>query len=164
MLTLSSAGDVSAFAVTPRGDVRMTFVSLTRLRIRSVRFVPLFALHTWRSMRQVKHAPGFQTGAILADRSWTFWTMTAWDDQESMRQFMASGSHKTAMPHLLNWCDEASVAHWMQPEAELPSWTEADMHMRQSGRSSKVKNPSPQHIDMSYRPPRTTAGGRIVRS
>ena len=77
----------------------MTFVSLTRLRIRSVRFVPLFALHTWRSMRQVKHAPGFQTGAILADRSWTFWTMTAWDDQESMRQFMASGSHKTAMPH-----------------------------------------------------------------
>jgi hypothetical protein len=59
-----------------RGEERMTFVGLTLLRIRSFRFVPLFALHTWRSLRQIRSARGFQTGAILADRSWTFWTMT----------------------------------------------------------------------------------------
>jgi hypothetical protein len=90
----------------------MTFVSLTRLRIRSIRFLPRFARHTLRSLRQVKKAAGFQTGALLIDRSWTFWTMTAWDTQESMRQFMMTGSHKQAMPHLLDWCDEAAVAHW----------------------------------------------------
>jgi hypothetical protein len=99
----------------------MTFVSLTRLRIRSFRFVPLFALQTWRTLRQIRSARGFRTGAILADRSWTFWTMTTWDSEESMRQFMVSGSHKTAMPHLVEWCDEASVAYRTQPEAPVPS-------------------------------------------
>jgi hypothetical protein len=134
----------------------MVFISLTRLRIRSFRFVPLFALQVFRSMRQVKRAPGFQRGALLADRSWTFWTMTAWDTQESMRRYMTTGSHKTAMPHLLHWCDEASVAHWEQPETSLPSWAEADKRMREEGRASKVRNPSPQHATLSYRAPRTT--------
>ena len=147
-----------------QGEERVIFVSVTRLRIRSFRFVPLFALHTWRSLRQIRSARGFQTGAILADRSWTFWTMTAWDSGESMRQFMVSGSHKTAMPHLVEWCDEASVAHWTQPETAVPSWIEADRRMREGGRSSKVRNPSPQHATLSYRAPRTTAGAKITRS
>lgn len=142
----------------------MVFVSLTRLRIRSIRFVPLFVLHMLRTLRQVKKAPGFQHGALLADRSWTFWTMTAWDTHESMRQYMTTGSHKTAMPHLLNWCDEASVAHWNQPESTLPSWTDADQRMREGGRASKVRNPSPQHGNLSYRTPRTTGTGTIRRS
>jgi hypothetical protein len=134
----------------------MVFISLTRLRIRSFRFVPVFALHVFRSLRQVKRSPGFQRGAVLADRNWTFWTMTAWDTQENMRRYMTTGSHKTAMPHLLHWCDEASVAHWEQPETTLPSWTEADKRMREEGRGSKVRNPSPQHGTLSYRAPRTT--------
>ncbi len=45
----------------------MTFVSLTHLRIRSFRFVPLFALHTWRSLMQIRGSRGFQAGVILAD-------------------------------------------------------------------------------------------------
>ncbi|MDQ2834085.1 MAG: DUF3291 domain-containing protein [Acidobacteriota bacterium] len=142
----------------------MIFVSLTRLRIRTLRFVPLFFLHTMLSQRQVRKAPGFQTGALLADRDWTFWTMTAWDAQESMRAYMISGSHKKAMPHLLHWCDEASVAHWSQEETVLPSWTEADRRMREEGRPSKVLHPSPQHASLSYRAPRTTAGKAIQRS
>lgn len=159
----------------------MTFVSLTRLRIRSFRFVPLFALHTLRAVRQIKSAPGFQTGAILADRRWTFWTMTAWDSEESMRSFMVSGSHKAAMPHLVEWCDEASVAHWTQPETQVPSqqvtsqqipsqqvpsqqvpsWTEADRRMREGGRPSKVRNPSPHHAALSFPAPRTTVAAEL---
>jgi hypothetical protein len=142
----------------------MTFVSLTRLRIRSFRFVPLFALHTWRSLRQLKRASGFQTGAILSDRSWTFWTITVWDAEESMRKFMLSGAHKIAMAHLMDWCDEASVAHWSQPDTQLPSWTEADRRIRESGRASKVRHPSPQHASLSYKAPRTTVDAKITRS
>lgn len=142
----------------------MLFISVTRLRIRSLRFVPLFAFHAFRSLRQVKKAPGFQNGALLNDRSWTFWTMTAWDSQESMRAYMTAGSHKKAMQHLLDWCDEASVAHWIQQETTLPSWTEADRRMREGGRASKVRLPSPQHASLSYRPPRTTAALTIRRS
>ena len=142
----------------------MAFVSLTRLRIRSIRFLPLFTVHTFRSLTQVKKAAGFQTGALLLDRSWTFWTMTVWDTQGSMRQYMSTGSHKQAMPHLLDWCDEASVAHWEQEGNALPSWAEGDKRMRSEGRASKVRNPSPQHATLNYRAQRTTAGGPIRRS
>ncbi len=139
----------------------MIFVSLTRLRIRSFRFIPLFAIHAIRSMRQVKMAPGFQCGALLPDSNRVFWTLTAWNTQGNMRRYMTSGSHKAAMPHLLHWCDEASVAHWEQMENSLPSWTEADKRMREEGRASKVRNPSPQHATLTYAAPRITGGVTI---
>ena len=139
----------------------MTFISLTRLRLRSVRFLPFFAIHTLRSLRQIRRSPGFQSGAVLPDRRWTFWTLTAWDSHESMRQYLLSGAHKAAMPHLQQWCDEASVAHWTQPEATLPSWSEADRRMRSEGRPSKVRTPSAHHADLTYRVPRTSLGGPI---
>ncbi len=139
----------------------MSFVSLTRLRVRSIRFLPLFGFHAYRSLRQVKQAPGFQAGALLPDRGWTYWTMTAWDEAESMRRYMTSGAHKNAMLHLMHWCDEASVAHWEQEESTLPSWEDADRRMRESGRASKVKHPSPQHASLSFRKPRTR-GSSII--
>jgi heme-degrading monooxygenase HmoA len=141
----------------------MIFISVTRLRIRFVRFLPLFAVWAIRSLRQVERAPGFQSGSLLPDSQWTFWTMTAWDSQENMRAFMTSGAHKDAMPRLLHWCDEASVAHWTKEDDGLPSWPEADARMRASGRISKVLHPSPQHAGLNYQAPRKTVGGPIHR-
>ena len=140
----------------------MPFISLTRLRIRSVRFLPFFALHTLRANRQIKRAPGFLQGALLPDRRWAFWTITAWDSPESMRLYITNGSHKQAMPHLLHWCDEASIAHWTQPDPALPTWPEADRLMRETGRPSKVHHPSPHHADLTYIAPRT-GGGQSIR-
>jgi hypothetical protein len=139
----------------------MPHVSLTRLRIRSIRFLPQFALHTFRSIAQIRRSPGFLTGQLLVDRRFTFWTLTAWDGPDSMRAFMLSGSHKQAMPHLLHWCDEASVAHWERPHQTLPTWPEADHRMREQGRASKVRHPSPQHATLTYAPPRPIANGPI---
>jgi hypothetical protein len=101
---------------------------------------------------------------LLPDRSFTFWTLTAWDSQEDMRNYMTNGSHKKAMPHLMHWCDEASVAHWTQEDEILPSWSETDRRMRTDGRASKVNHPSQHHADLSYREPRTTGGGPIRRA
>lgn len=140
----------------------MVFVSLTRLRIRSVRFLPLFLVHILTTLRQVKRAQGFRSGGLLADRKWTFWTLTVWDSQESMRRYMTGGAHKKAMPRLLNWCDEASVAHWTQPEENLPTWSEADRRMRANGRASKVRHPSSRHANLTYDVPRTS-GGALIR-
>lgn len=139
----------------------MIFISLTRLRIRSLRFLPLFSVYLLTTLRQVKRAQGFRRGALLADRHWTFWTLTAWDNQESMRNYIVAGSHKKAMPRLLDWCDEASVAHWTQQEEELPSWMEADRRMRESGRASKVRHPSSRHASLTYETPRTTGTAPI---
>ncbi len=139
----------------------MIFVSLTRLRIRSIRFMPFFAVYAFRSLRQVSRAPGFQVGAVLNDRERTFWTMTVWDTPENMRQFMTSGAHKKAMPHLLNWCDEASVAHWEQEDVVMPSWTDAAKRLREQGRASKVRHPSAGHATLSFVEPRAGSGTAI---
>jgi|SRR5579872_2438150 len=141
----------------------MIFVSLTRLRIRSVRFLPFFMVYAFRSVRQAGKAPGFQGGAVLNDRKRAFWTMTVWDTMTSMRQFMNSGAHKRVMPHLLHWCDEASVAHWEQADHALPSWTEAARRMRADGRPSKVLHPSPRHATLEFPEPRTTGAVPIRR-
>jgi uncharacterized protein DUF3291 len=150
---------LSAFLYVERRS--MPFMSITRLRIRSIRFLPAFALHTLHSRNQVRHAPGFQGGSLLVDRALTFWTMTAWDGEDSMRRYMTAGAHRIVMPRLLDWCDEASVVHWTQPETALPSWAEADRRMRESGRPSKVRHPSPQHATLTYRTPRLTGAGPI---
>ncbi len=141
----------------------MPWISVTRLRLRSIRFLPLFAFQTLRSIEQVKHAAGFQGGSLLPDRRWTFWTLTAWDSEASMRAYMLAGSHRAAMPHLMHWCDEASVAHWHQAEATLPGWAEADRRMRSSGRASKVRFPSVSHASLSYRAPRSLFAGGPIR-
>jgi hypothetical protein len=138
----------------------MAFVSITRLRLRSVRFMPGFALYGFRSTRQCRRAPGFLAGALLGDRHRTFWTMTLWRDEAAMRAYMLGGAHRAAMPKLLHWCDEASLVHWTQDTDSLPSWAEADARMRHAGRSSQVRHPSAGHAALGYAVPRT--GGIIL--
>lgn len=144
------------------GEDTMTFVSVTRLRLRSVWFMLRFALHTLRSLRQCKQTNGFLDGSLLPDRRLTFWTMTLWQDQPSMRAYIAGGAHLKATPKLLDWCDEASIVHWTQDDAALPSWEEADRRMRTQGRPSKVRYPSFVHTSLSFAAPRTTAAAPIT--
>lgn len=132
----------------------MTFVSITRLRIRSWRFLPAFFWHAVRSQAQVTRAEGFTAGSLLRDRRFTFWTMMLWRDSAVMRQYMTRGAHLRAMPKLLEWCDEASVVHWQQDGGDLPDWAEANRRMRAEGRPSKVRHPSTAHAALAYRAPR----------
>jgi heme-degrading monooxygenase HmoA len=139
----------------------MAFVSITRLRIRSVRFLPFFAIHALRSLSQAKASRGFLCGSLLPDRKFTFWTMTVWESQQDMRNYILSGPHKKAMPKLLHWCDEASIAHWEQQESTAPTWAEADRRMRTEGRISKVNHPSPSHAGLNYETPDLTRAAPV---
>ena len=139
----------------------MAFVSITRLRIRSLRFMPVFLFQTQGAINQVRTAGGFLGGALLRDRRLTFWTVTLWRSQPDMRAYIASGSHLTAMPKLLDWCDEASIVHWTQDGDALPNWREADARMRSEGRPSKVHKPSANQLSRTFDPPRTTTAFAI---
>lgn len=132
----------------------MVWVSVTRLRVRSVRFLPGFLWYAMRSSRQAKRAAGVLAVELLAERERAFWTMTAWESRAAMLAFMTSGPHKRAMPKLLEWCDEASVAHWEQEDATLVGWDEASRRMRAMGRPSKVLHPSAAHAGLGYPEPR----------
>ena len=139
----------------------MPFVSVTRLRVRALRFLPAFFMRAIHTQRQVARSAGFQEGALLMDAKWTFWTLTLWDDQAAMRAYMTGGAHRAAMPKLIDWCDEASVAHWEQPERTLPAWPAVVDRMRHEGRPSKVRHPGPDHAAMTFAQPRGWSGTAI---
>ena len=123
----------------------MLIVSVTRLRLRSNWFLPGFMFHALRSARQSRHAEGCFDVAVRKAGA-AFWTMTLWRDVDAMRAFMLAGPHRTAMPHLVNWCDEAAVARMEWAGEHLPSWEEAERHMAAHGKLSPVKHPSPAQV------------------
>ncbi|MEP6961069.1 MAG: DUF3291 domain-containing protein [Acidobacteriota bacterium] len=133
----------------------MAFISVTRLRVRSVWQLPKFLWHATRSSAQARKSAGNLGVSLLNDAKLVFWTKTAWTDEAAMRAFLLSGQHKKAMPVLMNMCDEAAVAHWVQDSATLPTWQEAHRRLRESGRSSKVRHPSAAHEAFEIPPPRT---------
>lgn len=123
----------------------MPVVSITRLRVRSWRYLLPFLYFALRSSRQAKNANGNLDVSLLRDAHLAFWTRTVWTTEDSMKSFMLSGAHRQVMPHLLEWCDEAALVHWTQPTGQPPDWNEAYRRIQQDGRRSKVHHPSPGH-------------------
>src|ERR1700737_3106262 len=102
----------------------MPLVSITRLRVRSWRYMPGFLIQSVRAGRQAKRAAGSLAVSVLRDADRAFWTRTVWHDEAAMRSFMRSGVHRRIMARLPEWCDEAALAHWVQEACEPPSWPE----------------------------------------
>ena len=122
----------------------MAFISVTRLRARSIRFLPTIVLHTLRSRKQLREAPGFIGGYLATSPQWAFWTVTVWTDEASMKAYRNSGSHLRAMPKLIGSCDEAAVAHWTSAGPVIPQPDEVARQI-EGGRTSKVRYPSAAH-------------------
>jgi quinol monooxygenase YgiN len=122
------------------------FISVTRLRLRSARFLPFFLWHAFRSNHQSRKAEGNLKTSLFRDANRAFWTVTAWRSEAQMRAFMMSGAHHRAIPKLVKWCDEASVVHWLQEGDVLPTIQAAHHHMVTAGRASKLRYPSADHL------------------
>ena len=135
----------------------MPFVSITRLRVRTVRYLPNFVASSLRAAWQARTGPGNVAVSILADSHCAFWTRTVWNDEAAMRTFMLSGIHVRIMPRLLDWCDEASLVHWVQESVVPPPWEEAYRRMLAGGRRSRVRHPSAAHQRFEFPPPSTRA-------
>ena len=131
----------------------MALISVTRLRVRALRYMPGFLWYAFRSNGQARRASGNLGVALLNDPHRTFWTCTAWVDEAAMRAFMLAHPHREAMVKLLDWCDEASLVHWTQDNARLPDWHEAHRRLVAEGRRSKVRHPSPAHEAFQIPPP-----------
>ena len=140
----------------------MALVSITRLRLRSWRFLPMFVWYVLRSARQAARAEGNLAAKLLRERRNTFWTSTNWTGEVAMRKFMTSGAHGKAMRKLAEWCDEAAVVHWTQDSAELPTWPEAYQRLQKDGRRSKVNHPSAGHLAYEFREPPVNPRGELA--
>jgi quinol monooxygenase YgiN len=132
------------------------FVSLTRLRIKSIFSLLPFVFLNERAVKQIVRSPGFLGGRLLVDGRRTFWTVTAWESEAAMKGYRGSGAHREAMPKLPGWCDEAAVAHWTQESPEIPDWRALWQRLSQNPRMSPVKQPSEAHSAKRFSEPRTT--------
>jgi heme-degrading monooxygenase HmoA len=74
--------------------ILMPFVSITRLRVRSYRYLPGFLIQSFRAARQARRAAGSLAVSVLRDADRAFWTRTAWRDEAATRAFMRSGVHR----------------------------------------------------------------------
>jgi hypothetical protein len=123
----------------------MPLASITRLRVRGWRFAPLLMWRAFWAQRQARSADGCFAADVRTQAGGVFWTRTVWRDEKAMRAYMVAGAHGPAMAKLQHWCDEASLVHWDQEPATLPEWGEAETRLRDSGRVSRVRHPSPAH-------------------
>jgi hypothetical protein len=138
-------------------------VSVTRLKVEVLAARPGLRREGVPVGLSSEASPGNLAVEILREaNNNTFWTCTAWVDENAMKAFMLAGVHRDAMKRLLDWCDEASVVHWIQDAAELPSWDESHRRMREEGRRSKVNFPSADHVAFRIAPiPTRSAGLRL---
>jgi quinol monooxygenase YgiN len=132
----------------------MVFISVTRLRLRSARFLFPFLWAVLFIRRQLVRAEGNRGFQLRNESQMTFWTLSAWADEAAMKAFMLTGAHRKSMPKLMEWCDEAAVGHWLQETANLPDWKEAHRRMVEEGRMSKVRYPSAAQLAKKIAGPR----------
>ena len=138
----------------------MTFISITRLRIRKLAFLPPFLRETETIVTQLAQSAGFQGGAVLIEGVMVFWTRSAWENEAAMKAFRDTDAHRVSMPNLLDWCDEAAVAHW---EGEASNdWPAIHARMVAEGRMSKVRNPSPAQKEKRIPPLRRWLPERAI--
>jgi quinol monooxygenase YgiN len=120
----------------------MPFVSVTRLRVKSILYLIPFMRANEASVKELKNSKGLLMGRELVDKQLTFWTITMWEDEASMKEFRNSSSHRNAMQKLPKWCNEASYHHWIQEDMNFPDWKTVSEKLFTEGKLSKVRTPS----------------------
>jgi hypothetical protein len=111
-------------------------------RVRSVRYLLEFLWRAVAGVCQSRATPGCLFADVRREAKLVFWTRTVGRDELAVRAFMTNGAHRVVMPNILDWCDEASLAHWPQDGDTPPDWPAAEMKARSEGRTSRVRNPS----------------------
>jgi len=133
-------------------------VSITRLRVRSIFYMPLFMLHAMRTITQAQKAEGILGAETRFEKNNVVWTKTVWQDEAAMKKYRGSGAHQAAMRLLYELCSEAAFARWAQDTPGLPTWEEAHRRILAEGKLSKLKRPSPLHAAGKAAPERMMPG------
>jgi hypothetical protein len=97
------------------------YVSVTDLKIKAFWQWPVFFWYALPALRQAKRAPG----VLLVDtcsRDGVPYTLTVWQDRESMRDFLTSGAHLKAMRAIHSFGTARTHGYLTE---RLPTWEEA---------------------------------------
>lgn len=106
-------------------------VSVTRLHIRSVRHLPIFAWLTLRSHFQIKKSNGLIKSSYQKEGFFTYWTMSIWESADDMKAFRNRSAHLEAMKRSRQLADELQYVRF---EVETPDihWEACKERLHQS--------------------------------
>ncbi|MEV5828934.1 DUF3291 domain-containing protein [Spirillospora sp. NPDC052242] len=111
-------------AAAPDAEV---VVMASRFEVRSLRHVPGFFLASLRLLRQARTAPGAHGFTLKAEPAKrTFWTLSAWRDDEALRAYAAAEPHRSTMRRQRAVMRDSTFVFWNVRGSELPlDWTDA---------------------------------------
>jgi len=114
----------------PRDDEEyvalLSFLPLKRYRAipKLVRF--MFEIQT--QLAKSRGLIGYSLGAELTRKR--FWTISAWEDRQSLRDFVEQIPHSRIMQELAPHMDKTGFAEWMVRASEIPiPWAVARQHL-----------------------------------
>ncbi len=93
--------------------------------------IPKFARLTMETMRQLAQSRGligYALGAELMRKR--FWTLSVWDDRQSLMDFVGEIPHSRIMQELAPHMDKTGFAEWTVRASDIPiPWAMARQHL-----------------------------------
>lgn len=108
-------------------DGHQLHVMTTNLPLTRFRDVPRFLRWTIRIRTQLKSAPGC-VGFTMDAKPFTktFWTLSAWSDEQAMERFVRSGAHAEMLKDMAGRLGNPHFADSTATSADIPlSWADA---------------------------------------
>lgn len=93
--------------------------------------VPAFMRHTRAITKQLRQAKGLFAYCLRADLlQHRFWTLSVWQDDDSLRAFVRAEPHSNTMGALASRTKDPKFTRWTtQTPLPLPSWEEVESRL-----------------------------------
>ncbi|PLT32817.1 DUF3291 domain-containing protein [Bacillus sp. V5-8f] len=98
------------------------FISVTRMRLKGKRKLPIFIWHTMKSISQSRRAEGLLYSSFHKEGWDTYLTLTIWENQNNINEYRNEGSHFKAMKISRKIADKLELIHWEGDHQ--PTWEE----------------------------------------
>lgn len=110
----------------PRAD-QSYLVMASRLPLHSYGAIPKFLRMTLAVARQLQHSEGLIGYSLLAQPTKkTFWTLSAWRDQQALHAFVRAMPHMKVMKALRPYMEPTRFTTWEALGSALPiRWSDA---------------------------------------
>jgi hypothetical protein len=115
------------FAITPVEKDREYLALLSGLPLKTYRGLPRLVRFVIGTVQQMYGSPG-AVGVTLRARllARTFWTLSAWQDEQALREFVMKRPHLDAMKQMEPYMNPAHFLRWKVTGADLPlRWADA---------------------------------------
>ena len=106
---------------------REYLVLLSELPLKRLRDLGVFLLYTWRIHGQLRRTPGLLGYSLLARIfKKRFWTLSVWEGEAALHQFVAENPHGQVMMALRDKMDQTRFVRWNMRGSQFPpGWQEA---------------------------------------